>query len=153
MTAGDRRHDHAHSPPPADAVLRGRGRRVTRQRRLIWEALTAEPDLHLSADDLAARVAERLPSLNPSTVYRTLDVLVDEGLVVRSALGGDRALYEPAHEHSHHHLVCVGCGTVVHVHDDAVDDLARTIAARYDFELGAGEQALRGLCSNCRGPA
>jgi Fur family transcriptional regulator, stress-responsive regulator len=141
---------HEHRLPPADAVLRRRGRRVTRQRRLIWEALTAEPDLHLSAEELVARVAERLPTLNSSTVYRTLDVLVDEGLVVRTALGGDRARYEPAHEHRHHHLACVRCGAVVHVHDDAVRGLAATIAERYDFDLGAGEQTLRGLCGRCR---
>ncbi|HEX7298329.1 MAG TPA: ATP-binding cassette domain-containing protein [Solirubrobacteraceae bacterium] len=142
--------EHVHPLPPAEAVLRDRGRRVTRQRRLIWDALTARPDVHLSADDLVACVTEELPRLNPSTVYRTLDVLVDEGLVVRTDLGGDRAYYEPAQAHRHHHLVCERCGSVDHVHDDALHGLVGTIAARYEFQLGGEEQTFKGLCARCR---
>ena len=88
------------------AQLRSPGRRVTRQRALIWEALTAEPDRHLSAQEVVARVRDELPRVNPSTVYRTLDLLVADGLVLRTDLGADRVFYEPAHDHRHHHLVC-----------------------------------------------
>src|SRR3954454_16933752 len=75
-------HDHTHEPAGPDA-LRQRGRRITRQRRLVWEARVAEPDTHLSADALVDRVRAQLPTVDPSTVYRTLDLLVREGLVRR----------------------------------------------------------------------
>ncbi len=124
---------HDHTPPQLPTALRGRGRRLTRQRQAIWEALVAEPDRHSSAEEIVAHVRGRLPAVNPSTVYRTLDVLVAEGLLLRTDLGADRAFYEPAREHPHHHLVCEQCGRVDHVHDDALGALRRRIDAASGF--------------------
>ena len=139
-------HGHTHEAPAGPAELRSRGRRLTRQRRLIWEALVAEPDVHLSADD----VVERVGGVDPSTVYRTLELLVEEGLVRRTDLGAGRAFYEPAHEHPHHHLVCERCGSVTHVHDDALGNLRARVDASAGFALGGGEITLTGLCADCR---
>jgi Fur family ferric uptake transcriptional regulator len=132
------------------AALRSRGRRLTRQRELIWAALVADPDRHLSAEELVERVRERLPSVNPSTVYRTLDLLVEEGLVLRSRLGAERAFYEPAREHRHHHVVCERCGAVAHVHDEALGDLRQRVEETSGYALGPGELTLFGLCPDCR---
>ena len=118
---------------------------------MIWEILTAEPDAHLSADAIAERVRARLPQVNASTVYRNLDMLVREGLVLRTDLGGPRAYYEPAHEHSHHHLVCESCGRVVHVHDDVFGDVPERLRSAYGFELGGREVTLFGRCADCAG--
>jgi Fur family ferric uptake transcriptional regulator len=142
-------HGHEHDLPPA-SVLRERGKRVTVQRAAIWEVLAAERDVHLSAEEVAEHVKLRLPQVNASTVYRTLDVLVDEGLVRRSDLGTGRTLFEPAHEHLHHHLVCEGCGAVAHVHDEALVDVARQLDEQHGFRLGDREIALFGLCSSCQ---
>jgi Fe2+ or Zn2+ uptake regulation protein len=132
------------------AVLRSRGRRLTRQRRLIWDVLAAEPDGHLSAQDVTERVREQAPSVTPSTVYRTLDVLVEAGLVLRTDLGEDRVFYEPAYEHHHHHLVCERCGAVRHVHDDVLGDLAARVETRSGYALSAREITLFGTCPDCR---
>jgi Fe2+ or Zn2+ uptake regulation protein len=145
-------HPHAHEEPVGPAALRSRGRRLTRQRELIWAALVADPDRHLSAEELVDRVRERLPTVNPSTVYRTLDLLVEEGLVLRSRLGGERAFYEPAREHRHHHVVCERCGAVAHVHDDALGDLRQRVEETSGYTLGAAELTLFGLCPDCRTP-
>jgi len=142
--------DHSHALPPGDAVLRVRGRRLTRQRRMIWEVLAADPDRHLSAHEVTERVRARVPSVTPSTVYRTLDVLVEAGLALRTDLGEDRVFYEPAHEHPHHHLVCERCGAVRHVHDDVLGDLSRRIEAESGYELAGRELTLFGVCPDCR---
>jgi Fe2+ or Zn2+ uptake regulation protein len=143
-------HGHSHAAPAGPASLRSRGRRLTRQRQLIWDALVAEPDAHLSAEDVAARVQERSPRVNASTVYRTLEVLVAEGLVRRTDLGTSRSFYEPVHEHPHHHVVCERCGAVEHVHDDALGTLAESVEAASGYALGAREITLFGLCPDCR---
>lgn len=148
--SGDHAPDHSHEPAAGAVALRGRGRRLTKQRALIWDALTADRDRHLSADEVVERVQERMPSLSPSTVYRTLDVLVQEGLVLRTDLGGDRAYYEPAHEHPHNHVVCERCGRVAHLHDDVLGDLPERVEAVSGFELGRAEITLFGLCPDCR---
>lgn len=145
--------DHEHGPPPHPASLRDSGRRLTRQREAIWDALLAQPDQHLSAEDVVDRVRADLPQVNPSTVYRTLDLLVAEGLVLRSDLGADRAYYEPAHEHPHHHLICERCGAVAHIHDAELGDLAGHIERAAAYELGTREISFFGLCPHCRAVA
>src|SRR3954467_7831552 len=143
--------DHSHALPAGDAVLRARGRRLTRQRRMIWDVLASEPDGHLSAQDVCDRVRTQVPTVTPSTVYRTLDVLVESGLALRTDLGGDRVFYEAAHEHPHHHLVCERCGVVRHVHDDVLGDLRGRINARTGYALAPREITLFGTCPDCRG--
>lgn len=145
-------HGHHHDLPPA-AVLKERGKRLTVQRAAIWGVLAAKPDLHLSAEDVAASVQRSLPQVNASTVYRTLDVLVEEGLVRRTDLGTGRAVFEPAHEHPHHHLVCESCGAVAHIHDDGLGDVAERIEAQSRFSLGDREITFFGECSSCQARA
>jgi Fur family ferric uptake transcriptional regulator len=144
--------DHEHGPPPDPASLRQSGRRLTRQRRAIWDALLADPDQHLSAEDIVDRVRADLPRVNPSTVYRTLDLLVEEGLLLRTDLGADRAYYEPAHEHPHHHVVCEHCGAVTHIHNQTLGNLANRIQKATAYTLSNREITFFGLCPNCRNP-
>jgi Fur family ferric uptake transcriptional regulator len=141
--------EHAHGVSGDPNELRAKGRRVTKQRRLIWDALSADPERHLSADDVVTSVQAELPTVNPSTVYRTLDLLVAEGLLRRTDLGSGRAFYEVAHEHPHHHVVCESCGKVAHFHDEVLADAPQRIAAETGYVLGDGEQTLYGLCADC----
>ena len=148
------RHDgfvaeHVHASPSGPSDLRAKGRRLTRQRELIWQTFIAAPDEHLSADDVVARVRGEL-TVSASTIYRTLDLLVEEGLVLRTDLGGDRAYYELARDHAHHHLVCESCGAVQHLHDEELGDLRTRIAAGSGFVVGQREITFSGICANCR---
>lgn len=144
---------HVHALGVGPGELRAKGRRLTRQRQLIWETLAAEPERHLSAEDVVERVRTQLPDVNTSTIYRTLELLVTEGLLLRTDLGGDRAYFELSHEHSHHHLVCESCGAVLHVHDEELGDLRRRIETTTGFAVGSGEITLFGLCADCRAAA
>lgn len=135
---------HVHAPPRLGA-LRSAGRRVTRQRQLIWEAIALGGHGHVSAQELA----RELPELHQATVYRTLDVLAAEGLLRRTELGG-HAVYELAADHPHHHVVCTSCGRVVHVHDDAVHEARARVAAESGFAVDEDELTFHGLCPQCR---
>ncbi len=141
---------HEHSPVRGPEALRGQGRRLTRQRQAIWDALIAEPDTHLSADEIVDHVRHQLPDVNPSTVYRTLDLLVDEGLLLRTDLGADRAYYEPAHEHPHHHVICERCNEVAHIHDHVLGDVPTRIETATGYTLSTREISFYGLCPTCR---
>ena len=142
--------DHSHAPAAGVAALRSRGRRLTRQRQLIWDVLAAEPDRHLSAQDVTVRVREQAPGVTPSTVYRTLDVLVEAGLVLRTDLGEDRVFYEPAYEHHHHHLVCERCGKLVPFADEELEKTIGKLSRRVNFQVSDHEVVLRGACADCR---
>jgi Fur family ferric uptake transcriptional regulator len=131
-------------------AIRERGRRVTRQRALIWDALVHAEGRHLSAREVADAVRAAAPDLHQATIYRALDVFVDDGLVRKSEFGDGRALYEIAAEHRHHHVVCTSCGAVVHVHDDALRGALSQIRRESGFELADAELTFYGTCPGCQ---
>lgn len=137
-------HTHARHVPEEVASIRAGGRRVTRQRELVWQVLLHADGRHLSARE----VAEALPELHQATVYRALDVLVAERLARRTEIGG-RALYELAAEHLHHHVVCTSCGAVRHVHDEAVRGALRDVERESGYRLADEELTFSGLCPDC----
>jgi Fur family ferric uptake transcriptional regulator len=142
-------HRHEHAPRRDPSSLRRSGRRLTRQRQAIWDVLLADPDSHLSAEDVVERARAQLPSVNTSTIYRTLDLLVDEGLLLRTDLGADRSYYEPARDHAHHHVICESCGKVSHLHDEILGDLPARIEQTSGYVLGKREISFFGLCEHC----
>jgi Fur family transcriptional regulator, ferric uptake regulator len=143
---------HTHAPHRLEDVvsIRAGGRRVTHQRALIWDALVAAEGAHLSARDVAEAVQARAPELHQATIYRALDVFVDEGLVRRSELGDGRAVYEIAAEHRHHHVVCTSCGRVAHVHDEAIRETLALVERESGFTLADTELTFPGTCPSCR---
>ncbi len=128
-------------------VLKDRGQRVTTQRIVLLRALH-ELERHASADELLTAVRDRLPSLSLPTVYATLELFRELGLVRRIDTGSGPALFDPVLD-GHHHLACRGCGRV---HDVAAPvDLAPAIAAARaaGHAQPAAEVVLSGLCRDC----
>jgi Fur family ferric uptake transcriptional regulator len=106
---------------------------------------------HVTADDILRHARARYPSINPSTVYRTLDALVEAGIARRTDLGSERLHFEVARQHRHHHVVCQGCGRVEHLHDASLAPLATAIAAETGYRLTPDlEIAIPGLCPECQ---
>jgi len=144
-----KRHTHAARRLEDVTSLREHGRRVTRQRALIWDALVRAEGSHLSAREVADAVRAAAPELHQATIYRALDVFVEDGLVRRSELGDGRACYEIAADHRHHHVVCTACGAVVHVHDDALREAFTSVQKESGFELADSELTFYGTCPAC----
>jgi Fe2+ or Zn2+ uptake regulation protein len=133
----------------AAALLRRAGCRPTAQRLLVLQALGGGD--HVSAEEILAHARARYPSINPSTVYRTLDALVAAGIVRRTDLGSERLYFEVAREHRHHHAVCQRCGTVAHLHDVTLAPLAEALRAETGFALTPDREiAIPGLCPACQ---
>src|SRR4051794_14681270 len=128
-------------------LLRERGYRATSQRIAIHEALR-DAGRHLTAEQVLSMVGERLPGISLPTVYATLDVLEELGLVRRvhtpSAL-----LFDPRPD-EHAHALCRRCGRVEDV--DAAADLEAPVAAaaRAGYAPDGAEVLVIGLCPNCR---
>lgn len=131
------------------ARLRARGLRWTPQRRLLIEVL-AGIEGHVTGAELVERCRERDSATTPSTVYRTLDVLEEIGLV-RHGHGADgREEYHvrPAVEHGH--LYCAGCGCVQEIGQDEVASIARLIEERHGFAVDGSHVTIVGRCASCR---
>src|SRR5579875_3289182 len=122
---------HVHEPARSGGVpdladrLRSRGLRMTPQREQVLEAVRSLQ--HATPE----QVAEAVPDVDLTTVYRTLDLLEELGLVRHTHLGHGAPSYRPA-EDDHIHVVCHHCGSVI----DAPPDLVDALAARLDDERG-----------------
>ncbi|WP_406340043.1 transcriptional repressor [Streptomyces sp. NBC_01544] len=128
--------------------LRGRGWRMTSQRRVVAEVLDGD-HVHLTADEVLVRAAERLPEISRATVYNTLGELVSLGEVMELSTDGRAKRYEPNAHRPHQHLVCSGCGTIRDVHpvgDPLVDFPAEE---RFGFMVSEAQITYRGLCPCC----
>jgi Fe2+ or Zn2+ uptake regulation protein len=130
------------------ARLRGRDWRLTAQRRVVAEVLNGD-HVHLTADEVHARAAARLPEISRATVYNTLGELVSLGEVLEVATDGRAKRYDPNAHHPHQHLVCSRCGAIRDVRPGG-DPLADLPAAeRFGFTISAVEVTYWGLCPDC----
>lgn len=138
----------AHTPADLAARLREVGQRVTPQRLMILGAF-AQPGEHLTAEEVYLRVELLTPALNRSTVYRTLELFRDIGLISETDLGGGVRQYELLDDGRHHHLICRGCGEMIELDDALVEPLRERIQQQYGFSAGIDHLALFGLCAVC----
>jgi Fe2+ or Zn2+ uptake regulation protein len=133
-------------------ALRASGRRSTIQRRLILEVL-AEGSVHLDASELHARVRERDPSISLATVYRTLAVLKEIGLVEEHRLGQDHGLYEAIHDEPHYHFTCLRCGKVIEFDTPLVERIEQELSEREGIGVARTHLLVSGYCAQCRAAA
>ncbi len=131
-----------------EGFLRQRGLHVTRPRRAVVEAVFALP-AHFEAADLWAALRGAVSSA--ATVYRTLDLLEEAGLVRRVSFGEAHAHYEHLlGREEHGHLVCHACGRIVEFSDPALKKVVTQAAERHGFELAEAVVQGYGLCPTCR---
>ncbi len=125
---------------------------MTAQRRLILEALE-QLGGHPNAEQIYQAVRQHDARIHPSTVYRTLGWLADQGLVNTRHLDsgrGDRCEhYDPATQLEHHHFVCTACEHVIEF-DWPVEDAKRAVAEQFGVTVERASLTVYGLCAICR---
>ena len=131
--------------------LRGQGGRVTAPRRRVIEAMLASPSHHLTAAEIVSAVRVSEPDFYESTVYRTLDRLVELAVIDRVLLGPGATIFHLPHR-PHHHLLCEQCGEVTEVSAELLDDLADQVHAEHQFRLHPSASTLVGVCQRCDRP-
>jgi Fur family ferric uptake transcriptional regulator len=129
-----------------------KGLRLTPQRQMILDVIEQAAD-HLSAEGICQRVQARYPFVSLSTVYRTLELLKTLGLVREVHLLGDQRFYESAEGGLHHHLLCRGCGSVLHADDDLLSGLREQLEQRYHFTPLSLDLIATGYCAACQSQA
>jgi Fur family ferric uptake transcriptional regulator len=153
MLSGMAAETHADAPQVSwDEVrerLHERGLRWTPQRRLLVDVL-AGTDGHITGAELVERCREENPEVTPSTVYRTLDVLEDIGLIRHAhGLDGREEFHvRPAREHGHLH--CSVCHRAWEIGAEEVADLARELETSRGFRMDLGHLSVVGVCADCR---
>jgi Fur family ferric uptake transcriptional regulator len=129
-------------------TLKEKGLKLTPQRRLIVDIIH-DADAHLTAENIISQVQSRMPGVNKSTIYRTLDILEEAGCVYKSELS-DRAIYHHAEDGHHHHLICRRCGQTVECQQDLFAPVERSLRDKYGFSARFQHMVINGLCEKCR---
>ena len=131
--------------------LTAAGGRRTASRQAIAEVI-AEAGSHFTAEEMAERVQHRFPSVNISSVYRTLDALTDLGIIDHVHFGHGRAVYHLRDE-SHQHLYCERCERVEELPVPKLGAFLRLLDREYGFEVDRRHFAIVGRCRRCRASA
>jgi Fe2+ or Zn2+ uptake regulation protein len=132
----------------SDTALRQNGRRLTPQRYMILQVMQ-EAEAHLSIEEITQRVQERNPCVSQATVYRTLDLLQDIGVVRATHLSGKHVYYEVVEGQAHHHFVCRNCHSVQHLDHDLLAKLPEQLKQQYGFDGLTLELVVTGYCQSC----
>lgn len=131
--------------------LRGSGYRLTPQRQLILGAV--EQLGHATPDEVLAAVREQASAVNASTVYRTLEVLEELGLVRHAHLSDRAPTYHSTRGPEHFHLVCRNCDRIESVDPGVASALIEALRREHGFEVDLGHLAIFGRCTDCPPPS
>ncbi|ERK31009.1 MULTISPECIES: Fur family transcriptional regulator [Clostridium] len=130
-----------------------KGYKLTPQRRAIVNSIIKNEGKHLTAEEIYDEVKRDCPEIGLATVYRTILLLEDLGIIYKLDLDDGCARFELAHEgenHRHHHLVCNVCGGVIEVEDDLLDEIEQKIQNSYNFAITDHSVKFFGVCDKCR---
>ena len=130
-------------------IFRTAGRRMTSQRRLILTVLRSS-DAHLDAEALHDRVRLHDPDVSLATVYRTLSVLKEMGLVEEHRLGEEHGHYELVQDNPHYHFTCLGCGRVIEFDTPLVGQIEQELQQREGVRVTRTHLHISGYCAQCQ---
>lgn len=143
-------HEHPHGSADGwQELLRAKGYRLTPQRELVLSAV--ERLGHATPDEVLAAVREQSAAVNVSTVYRTLELLEELGLVGHTHLTDRAPTYHSKAAPEHVHLVCRGCGAVLEAEPSEFGPVTGQLRERHGFEADLGHLTVFGRCRDCGG--
>ena len=132
--------------------LRKHGIRLTRQRELLF-GLIHNSHTHLNAEQLFELAKQSDPKINRVTVYRTLKVLKEQGLVDELDLmhyEGEHHYYETRLKREHAHIVCMGCGSVVEYFGSPLQQIKEEVESQFGFRIHVARTEVGGICADCQ---
>jgi Fur family transcriptional regulator, ferric uptake regulator len=133
--------------------LKEKGYKLTPQRRAIVDIVIQNEGSHLTTEELYDLVKAECPEIGLATVYRTVQLLEELGVVSRLDLNDGCYRYELVREdenHQHHHLICSQCGRVIEVQGDLLEVLEHEIESKYDFKIKNHSVKFYGICNECK---
>jgi len=134
--------------PNNNQTIQMQGHFLTTQRRLLLE-LIRDAEGHLDAKELYQRARTKDESIGPATVYRSLNLFKQLGLVDERRLGRLRCYYEIKQSPQHQHLVCQGCGKVIEFQNPHFQKLIEAVQREHRFNITKAELYLEGYCPEC----
>lgn len=132
--------------------LKEKGCKLTMQRRSVLDVLLEHHNAHLSTEEIYDKVKENFPEIGLATVYRTVQLFEEMGIVDRLNFDDGCSRFELASEdtvHHHHHLICEACNKVLEVENDLLDEIEKEIESKYEFKIHDHNLMFYGICKEC----
>ena len=132
--------------------LKEKGCKLTMQRRSVLDVLLEHSNEHLSTEEIYDKVKGKFPEIGLATVYRTVQLFEEMGIVDRLNFDDGCSRFELASEdtvHHHHHLICEECNKVFEVENDLLDDIEIEIESKYNFKIHDHNVMFYGICKDC----
>ena len=128
-------------------VLKQHGLKLTPQRKLILDIIHKAGD-HLTAEEIIDVVQTRMPGVNKSTIYRTLELLESLDCVFKSEMDG-KVIFHHAEKGHHHHIICRDCRATIDCEDDLFSSVERALRRKYGFQSELKHIVITGTCKDC----
>ena len=134
--------------------LQARQHKMTPQRQTVLQVFLDHPGEHLSAEDVHGILRNDKSEIGLATVYRSLELLSELGILQKLEFGDGCSRYEVnttnPQEHHHHHLICQKCGKVIEFEDDLLDNLEADIQEKLGFKVTDHQVKFFGVCKECQ---
>ena len=121
----------------------------TSQRKLVLDVLQ-EAGKHVDAKEIYLRASAKDPGISMATVYRSLNLFKNAGIVDERHIGELHCFYEIKREGEHQHLICKGCGQIIDIESPLLKKLLSDIQHKSNFRITKAELYLEGYCDKCR---
>lgn len=132
--------------------LKAKGCKLTLQRRSVLDVLIQNCNKHLSTEEIYDIVKENYPEIGLATVYRTVQLFEEMGIVDRLNFDDGCSRFELSNEdtvHHHHHLICEHCNKVFEVENDLLEEIEKEIERKYKFKIHDHNVMFYGICETC----
>ncbi|CCO24750.1 Fur family transcriptional regulator [Maridesulfovibrio hydrothermalis] len=130
-------------------LLRQQGKRLTPQRVAIIKVIV-EDETHPSADHVYTQIKNDFPTTSLATVYKTIKLLKDSGELLELEFGDDGSRYDGRKPHSHPHLICTGCGTIIDTEPENFENIIAQMTLNSGFKIQGHRFDIYGLCPSCQ---
>ena len=132
-----------------NSYLKSKGLKFTPERKIILQEVFSLRK-HFNADQLFEKLHKKNKQISRATVYRTLPLLVESGLIIETLRCQGKVSYEQIFGHKHHgHLVCIKCGRIIEFRDERIERLQEEVCKKHNFKPVEHRLGIRGYCSEC----
>ena len=152
MTSAAKPKPAEHNPAAQafEKLLQDKGLKLTYERRYIFDEVS-KIDEHFDADSLYDRFKDQGLRISRDTVYRTLPLLLESGVIQKSVGAGKREFFERTSGKGHHdHMVCIRCHSIIEFHCDEIEEMQDKVCQKYGFKLVFHDHRLFGICKKCQ---
>jgi len=141
--------DHTEQEKKFSYLLESQGLKYTHERKTIY-AEVVKLSQHFDADSLYELLKQKGLRISRDTVYRTIPLLLESGIIQKSVGEGKREFFELISARGHHdHMVCVRCSAIIEFTCDEIEELQEGVAKRHGFRLIFHDHRLFGHCKKC----